>query len=90
MPRQFLSAETRDSHRAASSRGGLAVSNARRAEKADGMAAAIAWRESRRCTALVPDPLHPSGTRVCRALAYVPCAHRPGGHFGGEQECPST
>lgn len=38
----------------------------RRAEKREGMAAAIAWRESGRC----PD---------CRALAYQPCAHRPDG-----------
>jgi hypothetical protein len=40
----------------------------RAAEKARGMAAAIYWRESRRCA-------------DCRALAYVPCAHRPNG-FG--------
>jgi hypothetical protein len=51
----------------------------RRAAALAGHAAAIEWRESRRCTALVPDPLHPSGTRVCRALAYEACAHRPEG-----------
>lgn len=38
----------------------------RRAEKKIGMAAAAAWRESRRCP-------------HCRALAYTPCAHRPEG-----------
>ena len=37
-----------------------------RAQKAAGMAAARAWRESRRC-------------KQCGALAYVPCAHRPEG-----------
>lgn len=44
------------------------ANDTRQRQKAAGMAAAIAWRESRRC-------VH------CRALAYVPCVHRPDG-FG--------
>jgi hypothetical protein len=80
-------------HREGSSRGGRAWADKRRTLKAAGMAAAIAWREGRRCRALVPDPLHPSGTKICGALGYVPCAHRPNGFvasFGGEKGCPST
>ena len=37
-----------------------------RAQKCAGMAAAVEWRESRRCS-------------QCGALAYVPCEHRPEG-----------
>lgn len=40
--------------------------------KKSGMAAAVEWRESRRC----PE---------CRALAYVPCEHRPNGFAEREQ-----
>lgn len=47
--------------------------------KAKGMAAAIAWREARRCREPVADPFSPVGTRECRALAWQPCAHRPEG-----------
>lgn len=38
----------------------------RRAEKELGMAAAVRWRESRRCI-------------ECGALGYTPCEHRPEG-----------
>jgi hypothetical protein len=73
--RSFASAQTRERHREGSSRGGTAA----RSMKVAGMAAAVAWRESRRCKELVPDPLHPSGTKVCAALGFEPCAHRPNG-----------
>jgi hypothetical protein len=43
------------------------------------MNAAVAWRESRRCNALVADPYTPTGERYCRALGWQPCAHRPDG-----------
>lgn len=49
----------------------------RRAEKRAGVAAAKAWRESRRCTA-------------CGAIAYRPCAHRPEGAGGPEAPSCST
>lgn len=51
----------------------------RRAQKAAGMAAAIEWRERRRCRGLVADPSTPTGLRLCGALAYVPCERRPEG-----------
>jgi len=79
MPRSFASSDSRERHRAGSSRGGLAWSDQRRATKAEGIAAAIEWRESRRCKELIPDAHHPSGTRICGALAYQPCIHRPEG-----------
>lgn len=41
----------------------------RRAMKREGMAAAAAWRESRRCPR-------------CRAFAFESCAHRPNGAHG--------
>lgn len=74
-----LSPEQREHHRAYSSRGGHATTADARAFKAAGMAAARAFREGRRCKVLVPEPLHPSGTKVCGALGYMPCAHRPNG-----------
>jgi hypothetical protein len=46
--------------------GGKRSAAEQRANAVAGMAAAVAWRESRRC----PD---------CRALAYVPCSHWPNG-----------
>lgn len=60
MRRPFTQAE--------SARGAATARAHTRADKAAGMAAAVEWRESRRC----PD---------CRALAYQPCVHRPNG-FG--------
>ena len=70
-------------HREGSSRGGRAWADKRRTLKAAGMAAAIAWRESRRCKA-------PVVGGICGALAWQSCAHRLEGLFGGDQGCPST
>jgi hypothetical protein len=46
--------------------GGARATAEARLLKAAGMAAARAWRESRRC-------------KHCGALGYLPCAHRPDG-----------
>lgn len=66
--RTFQSAETREAHRAAASRGGQTSAAMKRAARAEGMAAAIEWRESRRC-------------KSCGTLGYYSCAHRPNGAF---------
>lgn len=50
----------------------------RRAEKAEGMAFARAWREARRCRALLSPPGEPTMIE-CGALGWQPCAHRPEG-----------
>lgn len=57
-------------------RGGAAH---KRQLKQIGMAAARAWRESRRCRAVMADPFSPNGSCECRALAWQPCIHRPEG-----------
>jgi hypothetical protein len=63
--KQFRSAEARERHREGSLTGAAGSLAARRAKKANGMAAAVEWRETRRCH--------------CGALAYQSCAHRPDG-----------
>jgi hypothetical protein len=63
--KSFQTAAARDRHREGSLKGATGSLAVRRALKAKGMAAAIAWREKRRCH--------------CGALAYRPCIHRPDG-----------
>lgn len=60
-------------------RGRATVLAQRRADKVAGMAAAVEFRERRRCRAEVPDPASLTGVRECRALGWQPCAHRPNG-----------
>lgn len=60
-------------------RGGHAAARDARAEKAAGMAAAVRFRESRRCREPIVDRSSPVGVRECRALGWQPCIHRPDG-----------
>jgi hypothetical protein len=63
--KQFRTPEARERHRVGSSIGGLHSADGRRAKRQRGMAAAIAFRESRRCH--------------CGALGWQSCKHRPDG-----------
>lgn len=73
-----LSDEARDRWLEGSRRGGHAATADARTLKAAGMAAARAFRESRRCHALLSDPSDPTIVE-CGALGWQPCVHRPDG-----------